>query len=112
MSKNNKKAWNTKYGPRRVRVEAPTLDEAIVAAQGLTDDVAEQAEIAAGLMGLPADEVSAELAKLGSGPSKTLKLKPAPSVVFAGPAASPRSIVVERRPSRAIRPAARASSTG
>jgi hypothetical protein len=112
MNQNNKKAWKTKYGPRRVRVEAPTLGEAIVAAQGLTEDLAEQIEIAAGLMGLPTNEVSAELAKLGSGPAKALKLRSAPSVVFAGPAASPRSIVVERKPSRAIRPAARASSTG
>ena len=110
MSGNNKKAWKTKYGPRRVRVEAPTLAEAIVAAQGLTEDLAEQAEIAAALMGLRADEVSTELAKLG-GSAKTFKLKSASSVVFAGPAASPRSIVVERKPSRAIRPAARASST-
>ena len=34
--------WKTKYGPRRVRQEAPTLDEAIFAAKGLTDDAQEQ----------------------------------------------------------------------
>ncbi len=38
MNKNNNQAWKTKYGPRRVRVEAPTWGEAIFAAQGLTDD--------------------------------------------------------------------------
>ena len=64
MSKNNNQAWKTKYGPRRVRQEAPTLDEAIVAAQGLTDELDEQAEIAASLMGLPRDQVRAELVKL------------------------------------------------
>ena len=45
--------WNTKYGPRRVRRDPPTLEEAIFAAIGITDDQNEQAEIAAALMGLP-----------------------------------------------------------
>ena len=31
--------WKTKYGPRRVRHDPPTLEEAIFAARGLTDDV-------------------------------------------------------------------------
>ena len=34
--------WNTKYGPRRVRHDPPTLEEAIAAARDLTDDVEEQ----------------------------------------------------------------------
>ena len=42
--------WNTKYGTRRVRRDPPTLDEAIFAAIGITDDQAAQAEIAASLM--------------------------------------------------------------
>ena len=65
MSKNNNNTWNTKYGTRRVREEMPTLAEAITAAQGLTDDLDEQADFAAALMGLPRDQVRAELAKLG-----------------------------------------------
>ena len=101
MNKNNNQAWKTKYGPRRVRVEAPTLGEAIFAAQGLTDDPAEQTEIAAGLMGLPPDKVAAEMPKPTS-PSRAS----AKSVVFAGPAGAPRSIVVERKPARrSIKPA-------
>src|ERR1044072_3871486 len=56
-------SWNTKYGPRRVRHDPPTLDEAIFAARGLTDDVDQQVEIAAGLMEVPADEVRAALKK-------------------------------------------------
>src|ERR1700736_5973832 len=48
------KAWKTKYGPRRVRRDPPTLDEAIFAAQGLTDDPQAQVEIAASLLGVPA----------------------------------------------------------
>ena len=49
--------WNTKYGPRRVRRDPPTLDEAIFAAIGITDDQEAQAEIAASLMGLPIEAV-------------------------------------------------------
>jgi len=59
MNKNNGQAWKTKYGPRRVRHEAPTLEEAIAAAQGLSAELDQQAEIAAALMGLPYDEVHA-----------------------------------------------------
>jgi hypothetical protein len=51
MNKNNGQAWKTKYGPRRVRHEAPTLEEAIAAAQGLCEELDQQAEIAAALMG-------------------------------------------------------------
>src|ERR1700752_608276 len=57
------KVWKTKYGSRRVRVEPPTLDEAVFAARGLTDDPNEQAEIAASLMGLPVDKVKVALLK-------------------------------------------------
>ena len=56
--------WNTKYGPRRVRHDPPTLDEAIFAAVGITDDQEAQAEIAAALMGMPFDTVRAEVKKL------------------------------------------------
>jgi len=37
--------WKTKYGPRRVKHDPPTLEEAIFAARGLTDDVDASAEI-------------------------------------------------------------------
>ena len=52
--------WQTKYGPRRVKVEPPTLDEAFFAAETLTDDTQQRIEIAASLMGLPIDEVRAK----------------------------------------------------
>ena len=45
--------WKTKYGPRRVRHDPPTIEEAIAAARDLTDDVQEQVEIAASLIDLP-----------------------------------------------------------
>ena len=57
--------WNTKYGTRRVRRDPPTLEEAIYAAVGITDDQQQQAEIAAALMGLPYEEVLAEVKKTG-----------------------------------------------
>ncbi len=101
MSKNSKKIWHTKYGARRVREEAPTLAEAIAAAQGLTDKLDEQTEIAAALMGLPRDQVHAELLKLVPPRKEPLK-----SVVFTGPASAPRTIVVERKPARRMIPAA------
>ena len=97
MSKNNAKAWITKFGPRRVRQEAPTLEEAIAAAQGLSDELDEQAKIAAALIGLPHHQVRTELLKIAP-PRKDVTR----SVVFAGPASAPRTIVVERKAARRV----------
>ena len=55
--------------PIRVRREPPTLDEAVLAAQGLTSDLDQQVAITAGLMGLAEDEVRPQVrqaAPLGS----------------------------------------------
>jgi hypothetical protein len=101
MSKSNNKAWNTKYGPRRVRNDAPTLQEAIAAAQGLSDTLDEQADIAAALIGLPREQVRAELLK--AAPSRKAA---AQSVAFVGSASAPRTIVVERKPTRRLAAAA------
>ena len=95
MSKNSDQAWNTKYGPRRIRHEAPTLEEAIAAAQGLSDELNDQAEIAASLIGLPHDQVRTALLKVALPRKGVTK-----SVAFAGPASAPRTIVVERKPAR------------
>ena len=96
MNKNNDKtndqAWNTKYGPRRVRHELPTLAEAIIAAQGLSDEIDEQVEIAASLIGLPRDQVRAELLKLAPPRKDVIK-----TTVFTGSASAPRTVVVERK---------------
>ena len=56
--------WQTKYGTRRVRRDPPTLEEAIFAASGITDDLDSQAEIAASLMGMPLEAVQAEVKKV------------------------------------------------
>src|ERR1035437_3276557 len=97
MSKNNDQVWNTKYGSRRVRHEAPTLEEAIAAAQSLSDELNEQAEIAASLIGLPHDQVRTELLKVARLRKDAIK-----SVLFTGPAMAPRAIVVERKPVRRV----------
>lgn len=83
--------WNTKYGPRRVRRDPPTLEEAIFAAIGITEDQEQQAEIASALMGLPYDEVLVEVKKHGRALARTA------TRVIAGEQGAQRSVVVERR---------------
>jgi hypothetical protein len=83
--------WNTKYGPRRVRRDPPTLEEAIFAAAGITEDLNEQAEIAASLMGMPLDAVAAEVRKTSRVQARSA------TRVIAGEQGAQRSVVVERR---------------
>jgi hypothetical protein len=83
--------WNTKYGMRRVRRDPPTLEEAIFAAIGITEDQAAQAEIAASLMGLPVESVQAEVKKAARTSARSS------TRVIAGEQGAQRSVVVERR---------------
>jgi hypothetical protein len=83
--------WNTKYGPRRVRRDPPTLDEAIFAASGITDDVQAQAEIASALMGLPLEQVLPEVKKVSRIAARTN------TRVITPDQGTQRAIVVERR---------------
>ncbi|HLH12549.1 MAG TPA: hypothetical protein VKV77_11815 [Methylovirgula sp.] len=83
--------WETKYGPRRVRHDPPTLEEAITAAQGLTDQLAEQIEIAAGFMDLPVEVVRAEVMKT---------MRQAPRVVATSREGTARTVIVERKSRR------------
>ncbi|WP_262265823.1 hypothetical protein [Microvirga yunnanensis] len=53
----DKKSIPAAWGQRRTRYDPPGLDEAIAAAQGLTDRVESQVAIAAQLIGLPEEEV-------------------------------------------------------
>ena len=55
--------WKTKWGVRRVRRDAPTVEEALIAAESLAADPVQRAEIAATLMGVPVEEVKALAAK-------------------------------------------------
>jgi len=84
--------WNTKYGVRRVRQDPPTLNEAVFAAAGLTDDPAQQAEIAASLMGRPVEEIRVELAKA----MRPLRTSRVIEVARGGQ----RAVVVERKSPR------------
>lgn len=87
--------WNTKYGTRRVRHDPPTLTEAIVAAQGLTDDVPGQIEIAAELMGVPTAAVKAEMQKIAPDRRAT-------RFVSTASRDGARTVVVERKASRRV----------
>lgn len=83
--------WNTKWGPRRVRQSPPTLEEAFIAAETLTDDFGQRIEIAASLMGAPVEEVKAQAARFAPHPSGR------PSIVTG----KGRAVVVQYK--RAIR---------
>ena len=49
--------WHTKWGARRVRKDPPTIEEALIAAESMTDDLAQRIEIAASLIGASVEEV-------------------------------------------------------
>ena len=86
-----------------MRHDPPTLAEAITAARDLSDQPDEQAEIAASLMGVPREQVTAELAKAAPKP------KSGSTVAFTGRAGVQRAVIVERKPSRRIAAADRTS---
>ena len=85
--------WNTKDGRRRVRRDPPTLEEAVLAAQGLTEDVSEQVEIVTSLMDVSADD--ARSAVLRFAPRKDSS-----RLTIANRSGTPRAVVVERRTPR------------
>jgi hypothetical protein len=58
-------SWDTKDGPRRVRRDPPTVEEAVVAAQGLTDDLKEQVEIVTSLMEVAPDQARGVVLRMG-----------------------------------------------
>jgi hypothetical protein len=86
--------WVTKYGVRRVRVEPPTLEDALYAAEGLTPDPSEQIHIAADLMQLPVDRARAEAERI-------LKDRAGRPQVIRGRRSS-GPVVVERRAPRRV----------
>lgn len=99
-------------GPVRVRHLPPTLDEAIFAAQGLTDDADHQAVIAAELMGVTLDQAIALVAKAAAaakrGPQQA-------EVTFSiDRSGAHRAVVVERKPTFAVarKPAVNVERTG
>src|ERR1700761_7535856 len=77
--------WDTKDGRRRVRRDPPTMEEAALAAQGLTDDPDEQMQIVASLMEVPADEARAAVLRLG-------QRRDVERVTIAGRIGAPRAV--------------------
>ena len=86
-------AWETRDGRRRVRRDPPTIEEAVVAAQGLTDELKEQVEIVASLMEITAEEARGVVLRMG-------QRKEVNRVTVTGRIGAPRAVVVERRTSR------------
>jgi hypothetical protein len=85
--------WETKDGMRRVRRDPPTIEEAVVAAQGLTEDAKEQVEIVASLMEISVEEARRVVLRMG-------QRKDVNRVTVIGRVGAPRAVVVERRASR------------
>ena len=90
--------WNTKWGARRVRHDPPTLAEALAAARDFTEDREEQAEIAAGLMGVPVGVAQAEMRRV------TLDRRTTATVMAsARDKGNLRTVIIERKTSRRLR---------
>jgi hypothetical protein len=99
--------WETKYGRRRVRRDPPTLDDAVLAAQGLADDVDGQIEIVMSLMQVTAEAARGAVLRMG-------QRKDTSRFTIAGRPGAPRTVVVERRAPRRVplRPTASAGFRG
>jgi hypothetical protein len=98
MNPRKKSKSNAKSkAPVRVRHEPPTLDEAIFAAQGLSDNVREQIEIAATLIGLPEEQVRSRVLEQGATTRVTNRM-----VVASNRSGAQRSVIVERKTPRRV----------
>lgn len=89
-------SWMTKYGKRRVRHEPPTLEEALTAAEGLSDDTEQQILLAAELMQMPVADVRAEAERI----MKTRSGRSQVQIMTGRRTVS--SVVVERKPARRV----------
>ena len=78
-----------------MRRDPPTVEEAVVAAQGLTDNLKEQIEIVASLMEVPHEQARGVVLRMG-------QRKDVDRVTVTGRIGAPRAVVVERRPSRRV----------
>ncbi|MGA8612284.1 MAG: hypothetical protein WB760_11295 [Xanthobacteraceae bacterium] len=91
--------WETKDGRRRVRRDPPTVEDAVMAAQGLTDEPSEQVEIVASLMQIPAEEARGAVLRLGQRKDVN-HITVATRSARPGQLSVPRAVVVERRAPR------------
>jgi len=92
--------WSTKAGLHRVRRDPPTVEEAVLAAQGLTDQVSQQIEIVASLMEVPLDQARSAVLRAGDRKQVT-------RAIISDRSA--RAVVVERRTPRHLVGARRTS---
>ncbi len=93
-----KKVWKTKFGLRKVKLALPTVEEALTAAECLTDDFDQRLEIAASLLGIDIEKVREIAKRVPSEKRDILQIR------RTGSDTSSRTIVVERRmPRRLIR---------
>jgi len=85
--------------PVRVRHDPPTLEEAVIAAQGLTDDLDHQAAIAAELMAVGIEEARDMVQKAAVRAAATKRAAPAEVAFTTNRSGTQRAVVVERKPS-------------
>jgi hypothetical protein len=99
--------WETKDGRRRVRRDPPTVEDAVLAAQGIADDLEARVEIVVALMQVSAEEARAAILKAG-------QRKEVSRFTIAGRSGVPRAVVVERLAPRRFgaRPTASVGSRG
>jgi len=90
-----KRTFPAEWRRRKTRHESPILDEAIAAAQSLTDQVESQIEIAAQLIGLPEDQVRPAVVQAAARARRSRDLS------VSGHQNATRVVVVERRGPRA-----------
>jgi hypothetical protein len=91
--------WDTKDGRRRVRHDPPTVEEAVLAAQGLTGELGQQIEIVASLMEVSTDEARGAVLRLGQ--RKDVNRR---TITGTNRIGAVRAVVVERRtPRRPLR---------
>ncbi|GJD52558.1 hypothetical protein OPKNFCMD_5324 [Methylobacterium crusticola] len=83
--------------PIRVRKEPPTVTEAVAAAQDLADDIEQQVEIAAGLIGLPPEEVRPHVLQAVRPKAER---NPERIISTGNGLRGPRTVIVERRVGR------------
>ena len=98
-----KKSAKSALPPPRVRREPPTVEEAVAAAQDLSDEIDHQVTIAAGLIGLPEDEVRPHVLKAPRVKAELIiERQPERTLRSTTPLRGPRTVIVERRPSFSV----------
>src|SRR6516164_8501344 len=85
--------WETKDGLRRVRRDPPTLDDAVLAAQGLTEDLEGQIGIVVALMSVTAEDARRAVLKMR---------RPDSRLTIPGRGGVARAVVVERKSPRRL----------